>query len=144
MELQSRFWSKVKTVDSGCMEWQRSLLRTKFGYGSFTLKNKEEMAHRVALLLSGVYVKRGMHVMHKCDNTKCVNPLHLSIGTHTDNIRDMVAKKRDVNSKKTHCSRGHEFSGLNLFVNERGHRKCRQCSRDAVKEYRKKKMAAQQ
>lgn len=36
---------------------------------------------------------------HHCDNPICVRPSHLFIGTQGDNVRDMIAKGRDVRPK---------------------------------------------
>jgi len=51
-------------------------------------------AHRLALLMEGVEIPDGHHVLHACDNPPCVNPQHLRPGTRSDNMRDMVAKGR--------------------------------------------------
>lgn len=39
-------------------------------------------------------IPSGMEVCHRCDVMRCVNPAHLFIGTHTENVRDCAAKGR--------------------------------------------------
>ncbi len=35
-------------------------------------------------------------IMHTCDNPRCINPLHLRLGTQLDNIADMMSKGRQA------------------------------------------------
>lgn len=88
-----RFWAKVDKSDD-CWIWTGS--KKSNGYGSFAWPNREhiEYAHRVAFIISVRELGAEECVLHHCDNRLCVNPQHLFVGSHTDNIQDMLSKKR--------------------------------------------------
>ena len=78
-----------------CIEWKQG--RSRAGYGVKRIGNKNIYAHRLAycedrcLTLSAI---RDHVIMHTCDNPKCVNPNHLRLGTHADNMADKAARGR--------------------------------------------------
>jgi len=53
-------------------------------------------AHRVSYALYVGPISKDLKILHKCNNSKCVNPDHLYMGTHADNMRDL----RDAGSLK--------------------------------------------
>ena len=94
--IETRFWNKVSKQDNNsCWEWTAALMN---GYGWFSINKKigPKFAHRVSAFLSGLIdnVDSEKHVLHKCDNPKCCNPLHLFTGSNADNVADRVKKGR--------------------------------------------------
>lgn len=86
-----RFWSHVdKSSEDGCWPWLLSL--DKDGYGRFTVGRKKFQSHRYAYFLT--HGATNAFILHRCDNPRCVNPSHLFLGSHADNMRDRNAKRR--------------------------------------------------
>jgi hypothetical protein len=57
-------------------------------------------AHRVSWTIHNGPIPDSLYVLHKCDNPPCSNPDHLFLGTHLENIADMVAKGRHVGARR--------------------------------------------
>lgn len=138
-KMYERFLSKSEPVATGCRIWTGQV--STRGYGRFCGIG----AHRWILgYLRGERLRSDEFALHHCDTPLCVNPDHLYIGTHDDNMRDMVARGRGLNplartnAAKTHCPRGHEYTPENTRRNGRGSRECKACVRIR---YRETKMA---
>jgi endogenous inhibitor of DNA gyrase (YacG/DUF329 family) len=97
------FWSKIEKTDT-CWIW-KGLIHRKYGYGRYCKKQ----AHRLAWIFTYGTIPNNLYVLHKCDNRRCCNPDHLFLGTHLDNVADMVRKERHT--------RG-ESHGHSKFTNE--------------------------
>lgn len=96
-----RFWRYVRrsTDENGCWLWTGSTVTGGYGrlaVGSRTDGSRRiERAHRIAWELDNLQcVPAGMFVLHRCDTPACVNPDHLFLGTHQDNLLDADAKGR--------------------------------------------------
>lgn len=80
-----------------CIEFKG--YKDKKGYGRKYSDGKKRFAHRLAYCKAkNIDIKEidGLVVMHTCDNPPCVNPQHLRLGTHQDNMDDRNNKKRQA------------------------------------------------
>lgn len=95
VSLEDRFWEKITQVGE-CWEWTGYVMPAT-GYGQIGAGGRGAGAlyvHRVAWELQCGPIPDGMHVLHHCDNRKCVFINHLFLGTNQDNIDDRVKKGR--------------------------------------------------
>lgn len=88
MAILERFLSKVDKQPDGCWLWVAGGAGHSNEYGGFSLGGRTQLAHRVAYELFVDEIPEGLHVLHDCDVKRCVNPKHLWLGTHNDNIQD--------------------------------------------------------
>lgn len=105
LTLNQRLKSKVKiSLENKCHEWQGAL--SKKGYGVIGIGSRLDKTrkiiycHRVSYEINNGNIPKGMLVLHRCDNPKCINPQHLFLGTAMDNTNDMISKNRAFYQKK--------------------------------------------
>lgn len=89
--------------ENDCIEWTGAT--NKRGYGILTWEKKVILAHRLTYETFCEAIPNGMHVLHKCDNPKCINKDHLFLGTNEDNVKDRVNKNRSFFPKGEKNSR---------------------------------------
>ena len=94
----SRFWSFVEKQTSGCWFWVGGIGHGS--YGRMMVKGQGYKVHRISYLLEHGELPVNLHVCHRCDAPLCVNPGHLFLGTHADNMQDMVVKGRGAMGEK--------------------------------------------
>lgn len=105
-QARERFMEKVSPEpNTGCWLW--SLGTDNKGYGRFGSGSLKTMrfAHRLSYELFVGPIPDGMFICHKCDVRSCVNPDHLFVGTHKDNMADRDKKNRQARGSRQHLSK---------------------------------------
>lgn len=86
---------------------------SRMGYMGITRNKKPNRIHRYSYELYNGKIPENMHVLHSCDNPKCINPEHLFLGTNLDNMRDKISKGRDIITEETRKKLSKASSGQN-------------------------------
>jgi len=125
---QERFNLRVsKCGESECWEWTGAV-DYMTGYGKLRWRNGTSSAHRVAWMIRHGQIADGLYVCHKCDNKRCVNTSHMFLGTHADNMADMVAK--GINQpRQPFCRAGHDMAIHAIPHSSGTGRRCGKCLR---------------
>ena len=101
----ARFHLKYeRSTPDRCWNWTGAKTSAGYGVVGIICQHRYQVvrpAHRVAYALANGEAPAGLVVMHACDNPLCVNPAHLSIGTHADNAQDCIRKGRRNRKPKT-------------------------------------------
>jgi hypothetical protein len=133
LPLIDRFMQRVnKDGPDGCWLWTAGKKRA---YGAFAVEHdRTVLAHRWSYEHHVGPIPDGLTIDHLCRRPLCVNPAHLEPVTPRMNVLrgDTVPAR---NARKTHCKRGHPFDEVNTYINSRGHRVCRECTRAANRRY---------
>jgi hypothetical protein len=117
-----RFEAKLLAAGD-CWIWNAK--RAHNGYGQFYVSGRQVIAHRFSYELHVGPIPEGLQIDHLCRVRACVNPAHLEVVTHAENMRRI---------RRSHCIHQHPLTDDNVYFDKvRGKRHCRECRRERVR-----------
>lgn len=103
-EVHQLFLSRIKKDEAtGCWNWTGCTAgwHPQRQYGIISFHGKSRGAHRYSYeFFNHTKIPADLMCRHKCDNTRCVNPDHIVIGTAKDNAQDCISRGRFVCAPK--------------------------------------------
>lgn len=95
-----RFIAQTDTTRGvrACWLWMGA--KSDHGYGLIRDRGVLRRATHVALQFDGRPRPEGLEALHECDTPPCVNPLHLSWGTHARNLEQMRERNRSNSGER--------------------------------------------
>jgi hypothetical protein len=109
--------------------WLWTGIRYPKGYGEVTIHKVPKRAHRYVYELLVGPVPEGKVLDHICRQRGCVNPAHLRVVSHRENLHAKGSKALAAkNTSKTHCPHGHEYTEENTYTHA-GRRHCWTCKK---------------
>jgi hypothetical protein len=108
------------------------------GYPTTRRNGKQELLTRIVLEDKlGHSIPTNQEACHWCDTPNCIESEHLYAATHRENMEYSGKTWGAMHAAKTHCSKGHPFSGSNLYIAPySSHRQCKICTKQRGEKYR--------
>jgi len=101
---KDRFFKYIDKIQAGeCWNWTGHIMSN--GYGEFWYDHKPHTTHTFAYkMFFGEYPNFAL-VLHKCDNKQCVNPNHLYLGSHSQNLIDSYTRHPETKGRRWYADR---------------------------------------
>ena len=112
---------------TGCWMWNGI---AEHEYGMLRVAGRGQMrAHRLSWEAHNGLIPEGMQVLHKCDTPACVNPYHLFLGDHSDNMADMKSKGRgaSVRGEAHHQGKLDDASVIDILTSPKSNTTLAEC-----------------
>jgi hypothetical protein len=128
-------WDRIEKYSepepmSGCLLWIGCL--SDSGYALLRVKGKNKRVHRLLWEAERGVLPSSLTLDHLCRVRSCINIRHLEPVSARENTLRGICRSA-VNSRKTHCHRGHEFTPENTRIEGLRLRRCRQCRKEQIR-----------
>jgi hypothetical protein len=85
-----KYMGNIKYTED-CIPWEGPRAGE---YGSIMIEGIRISAHRLSYMIHFGSISDNIEVTHNCDNPICVNPNHLTLQSHQNNLKDAVTRCR--------------------------------------------------